>query len=574
MDNLESKRPPSPDSIRTKPTERKETEKVIRTTLKEIMMTVDLDEVTSKVIRSRLEEELDMDLDEYKSFIDQEMLVILGQMDAPTEIFDHVYLGSEWNASNYEELRRNGVGHILNVTREIDNFFPGTFDYLNVRVYDDERTDLLKHWDDTFKYITKAKAKGSKVLVHCKMGVSRSASVVIAYAMKAYNWDFNTALKHVKEKRSCIKPNHSFLLQLETYQSETNLKSPNDTSSGTEVGAGKHEKSTTSTSEPSTSTAQLMFKSSPENPKSSGSSAAAAKSSPAFMSLEDLSQNSGGGGGSSCASGGGSVSGGGGNQATARHVLMPFDNGESYSVSPNQIVHLPGHDGGSGTPPPHGDRKGESSCFTSSSNKDKEPWDPGEHTENQSTRKSNTASDVCISKTVINSENIWTSTVRTETTSVVVHSSNSGSDNGVSKVPVRIEDPFSNQLDRVFDREEKRQLQTEEERPPRECPSRQSSWSSYDSAVVCELSRHSSWGSGDTRTLPSRNSSWGSYDMRPREKGMVKRSKQKIEEYSARKASGSDSLTSSCVSLVKTPSSETLLYRTYCSIGKDQHSAR
>lgn len=108
MDNLESKRPPSPDSVRTKPRERDETERVIRSTLKEIMMSVDLDEVTSKYIRSRLEEDLDMDLGEYKSFIDQEMLTILGQMDAPTEIFDHVYLGSEWNASNYDELRKNG----------------------------------------------------------------------------------------------------------------------------------------------------------------------------------------------------------------------------------------------------------------------------------------------------------------------------------------------------------------------------------------------------------------------------------------------------------------------------------
>lgn len=108
MDNLESRRPPSPDSIRTKPIEHEETEKVIRSTLKEIMMSVDLDEVTSKYIRGRLEEDLDMDLGEYKSFIDQEMLTILGQMDSPTEIFDHVYLGSEWNASNYEELQRNG----------------------------------------------------------------------------------------------------------------------------------------------------------------------------------------------------------------------------------------------------------------------------------------------------------------------------------------------------------------------------------------------------------------------------------------------------------------------------------
>lgn len=128
------------------------------------------------------------------------------------------------------------------MTREIDNFFPGMFNYLNVRVYDDEKTDLLKHWDNTFKYITKAKKEGSKVLVHCKMGVSRSASVVIAYAMKAYNWDFSQALKHVKDKRNCIKPNNSFLSQLETYQgildamknkdkllrskSDTNLESP------------------------------------------------------------------------------------------------------------------------------------------------------------------------------------------------------------------------------------------------------------------------------------------------------------------------------------------------------------
>ncbi|XP_041452343.1 LOW QUALITY PROTEIN: protein phosphatase Slingshot [Drosophila obscura] len=244
MDAIESRRPPSPDAIRNKPTEKEETESVIKMKLKAIMMSVDLDEVTSKYIRGRLEEILDMDLGEYKSFIDTEMLVILGQMDAPTKIFEHVYLGSEWNASNLEELQKNGVRHILNVTREIDNFFPGTFEYFNVRVYDDEKTNLLKYWDDTFRYITRAKAEGSKVLVHCKMGVSRSASVVIAYAMKAHNWEFQRALDHVKERRSCIKPNKNFLSQLETYsgmldamknkeklqrsKSETNLKSTKD----------------------------------------------------------------------------------------------------------------------------------------------------------------------------------------------------------------------------------------------------------------------------------------------------------------------------------------------------------
>lgn len=123
MDNLESRRPPSPDSVRSKPRQRDETEQVIRSTLKEIMMSVDLDEVTSKYIRTRLEVELNMDLGEYKSFIDQEMLTILGQMDAPTEIFDHVYLGSEWNASNYEELQRNGYVYVKNNEITLFNVF-------------------------------------------------------------------------------------------------------------------------------------------------------------------------------------------------------------------------------------------------------------------------------------------------------------------------------------------------------------------------------------------------------------------------------------------------------------------
>lgn len=49
------------------------------------------------------------------------------------------------------------VGYILNVTREIDNFFPGMFEYHNIRVYDEEATNLLEYWNETFKFITKAK---------------------------------------------------------------------------------------------------------------------------------------------------------------------------------------------------------------------------------------------------------------------------------------------------------------------------------------------------------------------------------------------------------------------------------
>ncbi|MFT7817833.1 protein phosphatase Slingshot1-like [Arapaima gigas] len=218
MQDLESTRPDSPALFVDRPTERERTECLIRAKLRSIMMFQDLENVTSKEIRSELEQHMNCNLKEYKEFIDNEMLFILGQMDKATLIFDHLYLGSEWNASNLEELQDSGVGYILNVTREIDNFFPGTFSYHNIRVYDEEGTDLLAHWNDSYNFIVMAKKNQSKCLVHCKMGVSRSASTVIAYAMKEYGWSLEKAYNFVKQKRSIACPNAGFMRQLAEYE--------------------------------------------------------------------------------------------------------------------------------------------------------------------------------------------------------------------------------------------------------------------------------------------------------------------------------------------------------------------
>uniref|UniRef100_A0A8D2KZP7 Protein phosphatase Slingshot homolog 1 n=1 Tax=Varanus komodoensis TaxID=61221 RepID=A0A8D2KZP7_VARKO len=218
MQDLESTRPDSPALYVDKPTERERAELLIKAKLRSIMMSKDLENVTSKEIRNELEKHMSCNLKEFKEFIDNEMLLILGQMDKPSLIFDHLYLGSEWNASNLEELRVSGVDYILNVTREIDNFFPGMFAYHNIRVYDEETTDLLAHWNEAYHFINKAKKNHSKCLVHCKMGVSRSASTVIAYAMKEFGWSLEKAYNYVRQKRSIARPNAGFMGQLLEYQ--------------------------------------------------------------------------------------------------------------------------------------------------------------------------------------------------------------------------------------------------------------------------------------------------------------------------------------------------------------------
>lgn len=56
----------------------------------------------------QVEESLGMNLDDYKDFISRQMMVIMGQMDTASQIFPYLYLGTEWNACDWQWLENNG----------------------------------------------------------------------------------------------------------------------------------------------------------------------------------------------------------------------------------------------------------------------------------------------------------------------------------------------------------------------------------------------------------------------------------------------------------------------------------
>lgn len=49
------------------------------------------------------------------------------------------------------------------------------------------------------------------MLVHCYVGVSRSATIVIAYLMQMYNYSLQGALTFLTSRRPHINPNPGFL---------------------------------------------------------------------------------------------------------------------------------------------------------------------------------------------------------------------------------------------------------------------------------------------------------------------------------------------------------------------------
>mmetsp|Transcript_9312 Transcript_9312/g.6683 ORF Transcript_9312/g.6683 Transcript_9312/m.6683 type:complete len:123 (+) Transcript_9312:10-378(+) len=119
-------------------------------------------------------------------------------------IQDNLFLGDAMAANSSKILENAGITHILNVTDIVPCKFPKRFQYKQIRVPDAEKTDLRRRFEDCFNFIYSGTKDNNKVLVHCYAGMSRSATIVIAFIMKEHKIKFGEAFKFVRQKRPFI----------------------------------------------------------------------------------------------------------------------------------------------------------------------------------------------------------------------------------------------------------------------------------------------------------------------------------------------------------------------------------
>lgn len=131
---------------------------------------------------------------------------------------DQLYLGRIDQATNEKIVTDLAITHIVNITLEQLSPFSGRIHYHTVNLEDDCASDLLSEFLTTSKFIKDAIDSEGRVLVHCNLGVSRSASVVIAYLMCTQHWVLRDAYNYLKEHRPIIHPNHGFLTQLSHFE--------------------------------------------------------------------------------------------------------------------------------------------------------------------------------------------------------------------------------------------------------------------------------------------------------------------------------------------------------------------
>lgn len=148
-------------------------------------------------------------------------------------ILDDLFLSSRPPQSCLRSVTQNpGITHVLDITHAQSQDTPlrisetgwgklKNVTYLNIPIYDLESVDLIGQLDRAFAFIDEGRSAKGKVLVHCEVGMSRSASVVIGYLIHSNTCSsLIQAYDVVKTARMIISPNFGFCEQLSAYESK------------------------------------------------------------------------------------------------------------------------------------------------------------------------------------------------------------------------------------------------------------------------------------------------------------------------------------------------------------------
>ncbi|CAL8296290.1 unnamed protein product [Gadus morhua 'NCC'] len=157
--------------------------------------------------------------------------------EGPVELLPFLFLGSALHSSRREALVAAGITAVLNVSSTCPSLYEGELRYLRLNVEDSLLTDIRACFSQAIAFIgrsrgliycgvcpqTSVKEQGGRVLVHCQAGISRSATICLAYLMHARQVRLQEAYDFVQQRRRVISPNLAFMGQLLQFETERPL---------------------------------------------------------------------------------------------------------------------------------------------------------------------------------------------------------------------------------------------------------------------------------------------------------------------------------------------------------------
>ncbi|KAG5189726.1 protein-tyrosine phosphatase-like protein [Tribonema minus] len=104
--------------------------------------------------------------------------------------------------------------HIINCTADIaDNASPD-FTWRRVPLEDHPAENIFRAFAPACAIIAAAREAGGATLVHCRKGMSRSATIALAFCVSHERMTLLEALRRLRAQRPSVSPNAGFMAQL------------------------------------------------------------------------------------------------------------------------------------------------------------------------------------------------------------------------------------------------------------------------------------------------------------------------------------------------------------------------
>lgn len=127
-------------------------------------------------------------------------------------VLDTLYIGDE-NSVQDSVFETYQIDTVISCMKNPPKVSSGQEQHI-IEIDDDEECYLKPYFSQIADLIQDRIEQKKGVLVHCAAGISRSATMVIAFLMLKRNMPFDEAYVFLKSKRKYVWPNDGFIYQL------------------------------------------------------------------------------------------------------------------------------------------------------------------------------------------------------------------------------------------------------------------------------------------------------------------------------------------------------------------------
>ena len=141
-----------------------------------------------------------------------------------SQILPNFYLSDEYTATSPRVLDDLGITHMVSV--QSSHFdYKGRFQCYNATVEQADNPDIMQVLPGVVGFIKDGLAFGSnaRLLVHGKLGVNISASIVLGYLISCQFMTCDSAIAYLKSRRSFVAPRAGLYQQLKKWEQLTRM---------------------------------------------------------------------------------------------------------------------------------------------------------------------------------------------------------------------------------------------------------------------------------------------------------------------------------------------------------------